>query len=83
MPVEAVASATRSVLPGVLGTMSGKTMIHKQSQEILRQLEDRGIIPRPLAAYGMPDYLRISVGTAEENGVFLSVLEGIIAGIKD
>jgi histidinol-phosphate aminotransferase len=56
---------------------------HKQSQEILRQLEDRGIIPRPLAAYGMPDYLRISVGTAEENGVFLSVLEGIIAGIKD
>jgi histidinol-phosphate aminotransferase len=56
---------------------------HKQSQEILRQLEERGIIPRPLAVYGMPDYLRISVGTAEENGVFLSVLEGIIAGIKD
>jgi len=56
---------------------------HKSSQEVLRQLEDHGIIPRPLAAYGMVDFLRISVGTAKENTEFLSVLERIITDLKD
>ena len=55
---------------------------HKSSQEILRLLEDRGIIPRPLAAYGMPDFLRISVGTAEENDELLQTLAEIMEGLE-
>ncbi|MDQ6970797.1 MAG: histidinol-phosphate transaminase [Mariprofundus sp.] len=54
---------------------------HHQSAEILRRLEDQGIIPRPLAAYGMVDYLRISVGTAAENAVFLSALNRLMNGL--
>jgi histidinol-phosphate aminotransferase len=71
---------------GVLGGHSYGNFVllrHKSCQEILRLLEDHGIIPRPLAAYGMADFLRISVGTTEENSEFLSVLEDIIAGLKD
>ncbi len=55
---------------------------HKSSQEILHLLEDRGIIPRPLAAYGMPEYLRISVGTAVENDELLQMLAEIMKGLE-
>ncbi len=54
---------------------------HEHSAEILRRLEDQGIIPRPLAAYGMADYLRISVGTAEENAIFLAALQQIVEAL--
>jgi len=51
---------------------------HSQSSGILQRLENHGIIPRPLAPYGMADYLRISVGLPEENIEFLSVLKRIV-----
>ena len=56
---------------------------HSSSSEILHSLEDRGIIPRPLAPYGMEDYLRISVGTAKENSVLLQALSEILAEIQE
>ena len=56
---------------------------HSNSREILQQLENHGIIPRPLAPYGMPDFLRISVGLPEENIEFLSVLQGIVRELKN
>ena len=37
-----------------------------------------GIIVRPVGNYGMQDYLRVSVGTSEENKRFLSALEKVI-----
>jgi len=55
---------------------------HAHSDDILRQLEDHGIIPRPLAPYGMAGYLRISVGLPAENTEFLSILKSIIAGLE-
>ncbi len=56
---------------------------HKQSSEILRRLEDHGIIPRPLAPYGMAEFLRVSVGLPEENAEFLAVLEIIVSDLSD
>ncbi len=41
-----------------------------------QRLLKRGIIVRPVANYGMPDYLRVSVGLEEENDKFLSALAG-------
>jgi len=35
----------------------------------------RGVIVRPVANYGMPEYLRVSVGLEEENEKFLQALE--------
>lgn len=41
-----------------------------------QRLLKRGIIVRPLANYGMPEYLRVSVGLEAENEKFLSALTG-------
>jgi histidinol-phosphate aminotransferase len=35
----------------------------------------KGVIVRPVANYGMPQYLRVTIGTAAENARFLSALE--------
>lgn len=47
---------------------------HPDALKIAGSLEEKGIIPRPLAPYGMPETLRISVGTAEENNQFIRTL---------
>ncbi|GAA4325447.1 histidinol-phosphate transaminase [Pigmentiphaga soli] len=41
-------------------------------------LLDAGVIVRPLAGYGMPDHLRISVGTQAENARLLAALGRIL-----
>ena len=37
-------------------------------------LASRGLIVREVAGYGLPEYLRISIGTTEENGILISAL---------
>jgi histidinol-phosphate aminotransferase len=37
----------------------------------------RGVIVRPLAAFGAPDAIRVTVGTAEENAIFAEALAGL------
>lgn len=41
------------------------------NQKLLRQ----GVIVRPIAGYGMPEWLRVTIGTEFENGRFLTALE--------
>jgi histidinol-phosphate aminotransferase len=38
----------------------------------------RGIIVRPIGDYGMPEYLRVTIGTAAENAIFLAALTEIM-----
>lgn len=38
-----------------------------------------GVIVRPLAGYGLPAHLRVSIGTAEENARFLTALHKVLA----
>ena len=40
---------------------------------------ERGVIVRPVAGYGMPNFLRVSIGTHEENARFLTVLKQILS----
>lgn len=42
---------------------------------VFQKLLKAGVIVRPIASYGMPEYLRISIGTKDENAKFLSALE--------
>jgi histidinol-phosphate aminotransferase len=37
-----------------------------------------GVIVRPIAGYGMPDFLRVSIGLPEENARFLAALEQVL-----
>ena len=41
-----------------------------------QRLLKRGIIVRPVANYGMPEYLRVSIGLETENDKFISALAG-------
>ncbi len=42
-------------------------------------LQKRGILIRRMEGYGLPAHLRISIGTAEENGLLLGALEDFVA----
>jgi histidinol-phosphate aminotransferase len=41
---------------------------------VFQRLLRRGVIVRPIAGYGMPDYLRVSIGLESENARFLEAL---------
>ncbi len=45
---------------------------------IFEQLQQRGIIVRPLAPYGMPEFVRITIGTRAENERLLATLSELV-----
>lgn len=45
-------------------------------------LQRRGLITRPVKPYGLPEWLRISVGTADQNRRLLDALEAVIAAVR-
>ena len=45
---------------------------------VFAALQRYGIIVRPLAAYGLPDYVRITIGRAQDNQRLLSTLRELI-----
>jgi histidinol-phosphate aminotransferase len=46
--------------------------------QVFQQLLGRGVIVRPMAVYELPEYVRVTVGTAEENRLFIEALKHII-----
>jgi len=46
--------------------------------QVFQQLLARGVIVRPMAVYEFPEYVRVTVGTAEENRLFIEALNNII-----
>jgi histidinol-phosphate aminotransferase len=50
--------------------------------EVYRRLLGKGVIVRPLVAYGMHDALRISVGTPDENSNLLEALDAVLAAVR-
>jgi histidinol-phosphate aminotransferase len=46
---------------------------------VFQRLLKQGVIVRPIAAYGMPEYLRITVGTQPENQRFLVALAAALS----
>jgi histidinol-phosphate aminotransferase len=42
------------------------------------ELLKRGIIVRPVGNYGLPEWLRISIGLPEENAAFIQALRAIL-----
>jgi histidinol-phosphate aminotransferase len=52
----------------------------KGAPEVYRRLLRRGVIVRPVTGYGLPEHLRVTVGTAQENEKFLGALA---ASLKD
>jgi histidinol-phosphate aminotransferase len=46
----------------------------KSAPEIFKRLLRRGVIVRPVGGYGLPEHLRVTIGTAAENERFLAAL---------
>ena len=46
--------------------------------DVFQRLLRHGVIVRPIAGYGMPDYLRVTIGTAAENVRFQAALEAVL-----
>jgi histidinol-phosphate aminotransferase len=47
---------------------------------VFRQLQERGVIVRPMAGYQLPEWVRISIGTHAENERCLKTLRAVLAG---
>jgi len=48
--------------------------------EVYEAMLQQGVIVRPVANYGMPNHLRVSIGLPEENARFIEVLESLSHG---
>ena len=55
--------------------------LKRPGQPIYEALLRKGVIVRPVANYGMPNHLRISVGTQAENQFFLKALAETLANV--
>jgi histidinol-phosphate aminotransferase len=47
---------------------------------VFKRLLRRGVIVRPIAGYGLPEHLRITIGTAAENE---KLLQALTASLKE
>ena len=48
--------------------------------KVFEVLQKRGLIVRPLAAYGMPEFIRITIGGSEENERLLAEMKVLQSG---
>ena len=49
--------------------------------DVYQKLLEKGVIVRPLVAYKMPDFLRVSIGKHEENQRFISALATVLSAL--
>jgi histidinol-phosphate aminotransferase len=49
-----------------------------QGLEVYDALLRRGVIVRPMDGYGLPEYLRVTIGLPEENQRLIEALEAIL-----
>lgn len=51
----------------------------RDARPVFESLLERGVIVRPMHGFGAPTAIRVSVGTAEENEIFLDALGAVMA----
>lgn len=52
--------------------------VARESMPVFNALLKEGVIVRPVANYGMPTHLRVTVGTKDENDRFLAALDTVL-----
>ncbi|MDD2760849.1 MAG: histidinol-phosphate transaminase [Methylomonas sp.] len=55
--------------------------VKQQALPIYNALLQKGVIVRPVANYEMPLHLRVSIGTARENQIFIKALGEVLRGV--
>ncbi len=47
-------------------------------EKVFRELLKKGVIVRNMGGYGLPEYIRVTLGTQEENAIFLEALKEVL-----
>lgn len=55
--------------------------VGREGMPVYQGLLREGVIVRPVANYGMPNFLRVTIGTTAENTRFLAALTKVLAGV--
>jgi histidinol-phosphate aminotransferase len=76
---ELVAACERLRLPYVQSFGNFLLIKVGRAARVYEELLKRGVIVRPVANYGLPEWLRVTVGLPEENAAFLRALEPALA----
>lgn len=71
--------AARGFLAGPSQTNFLLVRFGEGTAELEARLLEKGVILRPMAGYGLPEYSRITVGTADENRLLLCALDEVLA----
>ena len=50
-----------------------------RGREVFQALQRKKVIVRPMDGYGLPDYVRVTIGLAEENRRFIEALKAVLA----
>lgn len=50
-----------------------------EAEAVTKRLFEKKILVRWLGGYGLPDYIRVTIGTADENRVFVEALKRVVA----
>ena len=53
--------------------------LQQSGNDIYQQLLQKGVIVRPVDNYGMPEYIRVTIGQEQENQYFLNALVDVLA----
>lgn len=83
--------AGMTMLRDVLAPLDGVRVLPSHGNFVLLQLEQpaapvyeallqAGVIVRPVGSYGLPNYLRVTIGTAAENEAFVRAFVAILQG---
>ena len=54
--------------------------VGRPGREVFVELLKRGVIVRPVDNYGLPDFLRISIGSQTENARLIEALGAVLKG---
>ena len=66
-------------IPSVANFLTSIWETNTQALDITQSLLKKGVIVRNLKAFGWPNCIRISIGTADENGRFIDALKFILS----
>jgi len=53
-----------------------------ETVRIEAELTKRGVVLRPMGGYGLPEYLRVTVGTVDENRRLLAAVDEVLAQVR-
>jgi len=71
------------VLPGCSNFLAVKASSSGACRRICAGLVEHGVIVRPLEPFGYPELFRVTIGTDEENAIFLRILKSLGASAEN